>query len=203
MMEKTMTAPTMTEGRKTLRQLRESTETLYAQNNTRSKVSCNTDKVTFGLEPAGREDSIAVMPKECLDVPGFQRLWMKGAVSISDNPEMENKIALITAGQGNQGPMVTVVDEKTGEESMVAATLGQSPNARDISIRTDAEGVAVQSHCIISGKPIFQTQQQIEAGEPPLHADYQHRAHEVVSTPQADGSWTHQLATFNTVQRSN
>ena len=44
------------------------------------------------MEPAGYDDSIRIVPKECLNVPGFQRLWMRNAVSISDDEKMENEI---------------------------------------------------------------------------------------------------------------
>ncbi|QDF18591.1 hypothetical protein SEA_PUPPER_105 [Gordonia phage Pupper] len=196
----TMTAPTITEGRKSLRELRQSDATLFAQNNTATKISCNTDSLTFGLEPKGKDDSIRIMPKECLDQPGFQRLWMRGAISISDSPDMENRMALMMSGQNVNTAMVTTFD-KHGNEIEVEAKLGESNASRDLSVPTDAEGNPVNQVCIISGKPVFQTQAEIDGGEPPLHPDVAHRRSEIVSTPQADGSWDHRLAITTETQR--
>src|ERR1700712_1093180 len=96
-METSVTTPVQAQ-RKSLRALRESTGTLFAKNNTPHKITCNSDTISFELEPAGFDDSIRIVPKEALNQPGFQRLWMKKHVTISDDEEMENEITLLMGG---------------------------------------------------------------------------------------------------------
>lgn len=189
------------EARKSLRELRESTGTLFAKNNTSTKITCNTDSVSFELEPAGYDDSIRIVPKECLNVPGFQRLWMRNAVSISDDERMENEITLLMGGQVAYVPKVYTVDDK-GDAVEVEAELTEDPASKDIVMKESGDPTgrdyAIQSEqkCIVSGQPVYMTQKQIDDGEPPLHPDYASERGRIVSTPSADGTWSHQLVTI-------
>ena len=190
------------EARKSLRELRESTGTLFAKNNTSTKITCNTDQISFELEPAGYDDSIRIVPKECLNVPGFQRLWMRNAVSISDDEKMENEITLLMGGQVAYTPKVyTVGEDNKGVE--VAPEFTEDPASKDIVMKESgdptARDYAIQSEqrCIISGQPVYMTQKQIDDGEPPLHPDYASERGRIVSTPQPDGTWSHQLVTID------
>lgn len=193
--------PTSTqEARKSLRELRESTGTLFAKNNTATKITCNTDAVSFELEPAGYDDSIRIVPKECLNVPGFQRLWMRNAVSISDDERMENEITLLMGGQVAYVPKVHTVNDK-GEAVEVEAVLTEDPASKDIVMQESGDPtgrdytIQTPQRCVVSGQPVYQTQAQIDSGEPPLHPDYAAERGRIVSTPQPDGTWTHQLVT--------
>ena len=125
---------TSTQDRKSLRELRESTGTLFAKNNTATKITCNTEEVSFELEPAGYDDSIRIVPKECLNVPGFQRLWMRRAVTISDDEEMENEITLLMGGQVAYTPKVYTVG-KDGAPVEVDAEFTEDPGKRDIVMK--------------------------------------------------------------------
>lgn len=191
-----MTAPT--EERKSLRELRESTGTLFAKNNTATKITCNTDSISFELEPAGFDDSIRIVPKECLNVPGFQRLWMRNAVTISDDARMENEITLLMGGQVAYTPKVITVDEK-GEQIEVEAEITDDPGKDDIVMKESGDptgrdyAIQTEQRCLVSGQPVYMTEKQIAAGEPPLHPDYAQEKSRIVSTPQPDGTWTHQL----------
>lgn len=189
------------EARKSLRELRESTGTLFAKNNTATKITCNTDSVSFELEPAGYDDSIRIVPKECLNVPGFQRLWMRNAVSISDDDKMENEITLLMGGQVAYVPKVVTVGsdnkavevevemtEDPGKNDIIMKESGD-PTARDYAIQTEQK-------CIVSGQAVYMTQKQLDEGEPPLHPDYASERSRIVSTPLPDGTWTHQLVTI-------
>lgn len=194
-----MTTPT--QERKSLRELRESTGTLFAKNNTATKITCNTDAVSFELEPKGYDDSIRIVPKECLNVPGFQRLWMRNAVSISDDEKMENEITLLMGGQVAFAPKVYTVDDK-GEALEVEPEFTEDPANRDIVFKESGDPTgrdySLQSEykCLVSGQTVYMTQKQIEDGEPPLHPDYASERGRIVSTPQPDGTWTHQLVTI-------
>lgn len=201
-----MTTPTAQ--RKSLRALRESTGTLFAKNNTPHKVTCNTDTISFELEPAGRDDSIRIVPKECLNVPGFQRLWMKRHITISDDEAMENEITLLMGGQIEQAPKAQVQDEDgTWREVQPQILEPSGKNSYAVEVDNDPNsrtyGQTKQRKCIIGGEAIFQTEQDIADGVPPLCPEHQSESGRVVSTPQADGSWNHQLASIQPVQKSN
>jgi hypothetical protein len=201
-----VTASTQEE-RKSLRELRESTGTLFAKNNTGTKITCNTDTVSFELEPAGYDDSIRIVPKECLNVPGFQRLWMRNAVSISDDQKMENEITLLMGGQVAYVPKVYTVDDK-GNAIEVEVEVTDDPGKRDIVFTESGDpagrdySIQSEQKCIISGKPVYMTQRQIDEGEPPLHPDYASERSRIASTPQQDGTWTHQLVNIESVQKA-
>ena len=197
---------TSTQARKSLRELRESTGTLFAKNNTGTKITCNTDSVSFELEPAGYDDSIRIVPKECLNVPGFQRLWMRNAVSISDDEKMENEITLLMGGQVAFVPKVYTVDDK-GEAIEVEAEMTEDPANRDMVFKESGDPTgrdySLQSEykCLVSGQTVYMTQKQIDDGEPPLHADHAGEKSRIVSTPQPDGTWTHQLVQIEPVAK--
>jgi hypothetical protein len=194
------------EARKSLRELRESTGTLFAKNNTSTKITCNTDSVSFELEPAGYDDSIRIVPKECLNVPGFQRLWMRNAVSISDDDKMENEITLLMGGQVAYTPKVYTVD-KDGAAIEVEAEMTENPASRDIVMKESGDPtgrdytIQTEQRCIVSGQPVYMTQKQIDEGEPPLHPDYAFERSRIVSTPSPDGTWSHQLVQIETVAK--
>lgn len=193
-----------TQERKSLRELRESTGTLFAKNNTSTKITCNTETVSFELEPAGYDDSIRIVPKECLNVPGFQRLWMRNAVSISDDDKMENEITLLMGGQVAFAPKVYTTDAD-GNPVEVEAAMTENPASRDIVMKESGDplgrdyNIQTEQRCLISGQPVYMTQKQIDDGEPPLHPDYASERSRVVSTPQPDGTWTHQLVQIEPV----
>lgn len=201
-----MTASTQ-EARKSLRELRESTGTLFAKNNTATKITCNTDSISFELEPSGYDDSIRIVPKECLNVPGFQRLWMRNAVSISDDERMENEITLLMGGQVAYAPKVITVDE-TGNQIEVEAELTENPASKDIVMKESGDptgrdySIQSEQKCLISGQAVYMTQAQIDAGEPPLHPDHASERSRIASTPQPDGTWTHQLVQVESVKKA-
>ena len=192
--------------RKSLRALRESTGTLFAQNTTPHKVTCNGDNLSFELEPAGFDDSIRIVPKEALSEPGFQRLWMKGAILISDDEEMENQITLLMGGQVDYVPKAQVQDED-GAWRDVEATIEAAKGNNSFSVATDTDpnsrtyGQALVQKCIFGGEQIFQTQKDIDAGEPPVCPEHQSQIHRVVSTPHADNTWTHQVTSIEAPQK--
>lgn len=198
---------TSTQERKSLRELRESTGTLFAKNNTGSKITCNTETVTFELEPAGYDDSIRIVPKECLNVPGFQRLWMRRAVTISDDEAMENEITLLMGGQVAYAPKVYTVD-KDGKSIEVEVEVTDDPGKRDIVITESGDptgrdySLQTAQRCLIGGEPVYMQQKFLDEGEPPLCQDHAGDKGRVVSTPQPDGSWTHQVAQIEPVKKA-
>ncbi len=195
------------EARKSLRELRESTGTLFAKNNTSTKITCNTDTVSFELEPAGYDDSIRIVPKECLNVPGFQRLWMRKAITVSDDQAMESEITLLMGGQVAVAPKVYTTDDK-GNAVEVEVQITDDPGKRDIVFTESGDptgrdySIQTPQRCVISGQAIYMTQKQIDEGEPPLHPDYIAERSRVVSTPHPDGTWTHQVVQIEPVKKA-
>ena len=201
-----MTTPT--QERKSLRELRESTGTLFAKNCTNKKITCNTEKTNFELEPAGHDDSIRIVPKECLDVPGFQRLWMRRAIIISDDEAMESEITLLMGGQVAVTPKVYTVD-KDGKPLEVDAVLTENPASRDIIFKETGDpaasrGYAIESanKCLVCGSATMLQQKFLDEGEPPLCQDHTGDKGRIVSTPQPDGTWNHQVATIEALKKS-
>lgn len=138
---------------KSLRELRQYTGTLYVANNTGNKITCHDtvgdQRVDFELEPKGFDDSIRILPKAALEVPGFQRLWLSKAVTVSDDPDMEHQITLLMAGRAGVtasrlGELVGMVEETSTDKDLVPMK------------------------CLESGETVFQTQADFKAGVPPL-----------------------------------
>jgi hypothetical protein len=218
---------TPTAQRKSLRELRESTGTLFAKNNTLKKITCNTDTTSFELDAKGGDNSITIVPKECLNVPGFQRLWMRGAISISDDEAMENEITLLMGGQVQVTPKVYSetwsMDKGTGSVEVEAQvmppaesndivfkdnTAAQTPDGhRYPDVAAQARGYAIQggNACLVPNcrNGVMIAQKFLDDGEPPLCQDHEHLKTQVAATPQPDGSWTHQLATIQPVTKSD
>ena len=201
-----MTTPVQQQ-RKSLRALRESTGTLFAQNTTPHKITCNSENLRFELEPAGFDDSIRIVPKEALNEPGFQRLWMKHAIIVSDDEEMENKITLLMGGMVEQTIAPVQVQAEDGTWSEVQAQimdpLGNNSFAVDVDNDPNSRtyGQAKALKCLIGGEQVFLSQADKDAGVPPLCPEHVSQSYRVVSTPQADASWTHQLTSIQAPQK--
>ncbi|HEY1466381.1 MAG TPA: hypothetical protein VGF11_04945 [Acidimicrobiales bacterium] len=148
----------------TLPQLRKFDGQLFIINNTPNKITFHEkmgDKsVDFELDPAGEEDSMAFMPKLALDMRGLQKLWMRGAVTISTDPEMENRIMLLNAQavgasdarmQEMLGIQTANNNHKDIEEKLCLVCGRRNP----------------QSGVIEIGR-VMQTRRQVKDGTPPL-----------------------------------
>jgi hypothetical protein len=163
-----MTTPTTKE--MTLPELRRFDGQLFIMNKTMNKVTFHEkmgeNSVDFELDPAGEPDSIAFLPRLALDMRGLQKLWMKGSVAISTDPDMEGQIMLLNAQSVG-------ASEARMREIMGLQT--ESANVRDIT----------EAMCLVCGKRnaqtnvvergrVLQSRRQVKDGEPPLcpeHAD--------------------------------
>ena len=179
--------------RKSLRELRKSDATLFCKNNTANKITCNSHEVQFELDPF----EIAIMPKECLSVPGLQRLWMRKAVTISDDEEMENEIILHMGGIVEM-PAIRPVQVMRDDGTWVMETpkLEEISGRNDITMKVDERGQPITAKCVIGGEPVYQTAQQIGEGAPPLCPIHEAESYKIVSVQNQDGSWSHKLPTI-------
>jgi len=179
--------------RKSLRDLRKSDATLFCKNNTGTIITCNTKDLRFEIEPF----EITILPKECLDLPRMQKLWMRKAVTISDDEEMENNMILHMGGIVEMtGPRPVQVMRDDGTWTLETPKLEEISERRDIVMKLDEKGQPITPKCIIGGEPIFQTKQQLDDGQPPLCPLHENETHKIVSIQNQDGSWTHKLPTI-------
>jgi hypothetical protein len=157
---------TSTEDKKTwtLPELRRFEGQLFIQNNTpkfvtfRDKIG---DKsVDFELEPAGEPDSIAFLPRLALDMRGLQKLWMRGDVTISTDPEMEEQIMLANA-------QAVGVSERRMREIMGTQT--ENDNYKDlIEKKCLSCGIQDKTTGVITRGRVMQTRRQDKEGVMPL-----------------------------------
>ena len=172
-----MTTPdTATPKMMTLPELRKFEGQLFVMNNTPSFMTFHEalgdKRVDFELEPAGEPDSIAFLPKLALDMRGLQKLWMKGSVTISTDPEMEDQIMLMNAKSDGAS------QERLKE---ILGTQTENASHRDITEKT----------CLVCGKTnaqtgviergrVMQSRREIKDGVPPLCAEHHDQSHTFV-----------------------
>lgn len=165
----------------TLPELRKFEGQLFIQNNSVKHITFHEklgDKsVDFELEPMGdplspNPDSIAFLPKLALDMRGLQKLWMRGEVTISTDPDMEDRIMLLNA------KAIGVAEDR------MQKLLGQqteSNTSRDIT----------EALCLVCGKRnpqtevvergrVLQSRRDVKEGIPPLCAEHLGEAHKFV-----------------------
>jgi hypothetical protein len=160
----------------TLRELRNFEGQLFVQNNGPTKITFNEvmgDKsVKFELDPAGEPDSLAFLPKLALDMRGLQKLWMRGAISISTDPDMEDQIMLLNAQaigisqQRQQELLGTQTEANTNSQMLEKLCL-------ECGRRNPQTGVIERGRVIHSRR-------QDKEGVPPLCPDHTSQAHKYV-----------------------
>jgi hypothetical protein len=153
----------------TLPKLREFEGQLFVQNNTPNYITFRDkigDKsVDFELEPAGEPDSISFLPKLALDMRGLQKLWMKGSITISTDPEMENQIMLANA-------QAVGVSEARMREMMGKQT--ENENNKDLIELPCLEcGLQDKTTGVITRGRVLQPRRQVKDGIPPLCPEHQ------------------------------
>ena len=161
-----------------LPELRKFEGQLFVRNNTPMKVTCHEKlgsvTIDFELEPTGQPDSVGFLPKEALDVRGFQRLWMKGSVTISTDPEVENEILMLNR---------EAVDGSAAKHAEAMSVLTASEVNKHIE----------EKWCLQCGDEkmqrgrVFQNQAEVKAGKPPLCPAHTSLAHQFVSQLTEDG----------------
>lgn len=190
----------------TLPELRKFDGQLFIQNNTSNYLTFHEkmgDKsVDFELEPIGdpmfpNPDSIAFLPKLALDMRGLQKLWMKGAVTISTDPDMEDKIMLANARAVG------------ASESRMRELMGRQTESNTNSQIQEAMCLVCgqrnpQTGVIQRGR-VMQSRRQIKEGNPPLCPDHLDQASfyipRQVSDAQGNESWVFDSMKIQAIQR--
>ena len=150
-----------------INEIRKSDTPYFVKNNTNTRVTCATVTPPLSLGPAGRGEDVALLPKEALNEPGFQRMWAQGKLSISDDPAMEEEMVLSA---------LTKEERRQSERDKATAEIEEPASNRDL----------VQETCLISGDPVWQTVADKKNMVPPLAPAYKDRAHEFTPTVTQD-----------------
>jgi hypothetical protein len=160
---------------KQLRELRKSEDLLYVRNNTHTLITCNRnvrDSSPFHIEPAGQSGSIQILPKEVLDLPRFQKLWMKRAVTVSNDERMETAIQLLMSGE------LHLTQERHDE---IMGMIDESSTSRALK----------EMRCLSCDGRIFMPIGDVESGAIPLCDMHVSEAPNYSVVPQADGSFSY------------
>lgn len=151
----------------TMAELRKFDGQLFIANKSPNKITCfeqrGKEVVGFELDPQGSPDSIAFLPKEALDVRGLQRLWMKGHVAISTDPEMEEQIMHLN------GQAVGVSTERMNE---LLGHTTEAANSKDMHEMLCLVCGHRTPEGVVDRGRVLQSTKDIERGEKPLCPDH-------------------------------
>lgn len=173
----------------TLPELRRFDGQLFVTNNTPALITFRDQRgdkvVDFELDPAGEPDSVAFLPKDALDMRGLQKLWMKGAITISTDPDMEDQIMLMNARA------VGASDERM--QSMLGLQTSNN-SSRDLEERAClACGRRNPTSGVIEQGRVLLSRRQVQDGQPPLcpaHTSQEHQfVPRLVSNDKGETHW--------------
>lgn len=151
-----------------IRDIRTSDKTYFVKNNTANRVTCSTSKPPLSLGPTGMGEDVAILPKSALDEPGFQRMWIAGKLTITDDQSIEDQ--MVEAAGVNQA-------NQDAEAARLAGIIEEPSSNRDL----------IQKKCLVSGETVYQTQADINNMVPPLAPAYKNRASEFIPSVSSDG----------------
>lgn len=163
---------------KKLNQLRKKGQPLYARNLTKTIITANDGESRFELGPVGSDSCVRQIPDSKLDMPGVQSLIRNGHLEIG-GPELFDVLDIETDTRG--------VSEKNIEGTGLNVVVEEDKAKKDL----------VEKKCLLTGKTVFQTVEQVKNGVPPLHESVADRAKEFVLryTQNEDGTqeptWDH------------
>ena len=128
---------------------------LYVRNNSLYAITHDDKRGgELSLKHKGSGEESAVLPLEVARHPGFQKIWRRGMVSVSDDPAMEHELLLME------------LREEELRKQKLAEVLGvmeANPADKDI----------IESKCVHCGEKIFVPASQTKRNDiPPLCADH-------------------------------
>ena len=155
-----------------VRQLAQEGTALYIKNNTRSIVTINDDTSRMELGPKGSENSVLPLPNSKLNLSGLQRMIRKGSVEV--------------------GPFEDFEDDWNKSEEVA----DQPANLTDFQVTVEADKAGkdlVEKTCLITGKSVFQTMEDVKNERPPLHESVAELENQFVvrhvQNPEAEGGY--------------
>lgn len=128
---------------------------LYVRNNSLFAITHDDKRGgELSLKHKGSGEESAVLPLEVARHPGFQKIWRRGMVSVSDDPAMEHELLLME------------LREEELRKQKLAEVLG-------VMETNPAEKDIVESKCVHCGDRIFIPASQTKRNDiPPLCADH-------------------------------
>lgn len=192
----------------TLPELRKFDGQLFVMNTTPNKVTFNEKigdgTVNFELDPVGEPDSITFLPKLALDMRGLQKLWMKGTITISTDPDMEDQIMLLNA------QAVGVAEKRMREIMGLQTESSTSHNMTEELCRAKIQGGRQcgvrnpQTQVIERGRVIL-NHRQVKDGTVPLCPEHQDQASQfvprLVGDAKGEQHWEFDPISIGQVQR--
>jgi hypothetical protein len=164
---------------KQLRELRKSEDLLYVRNNTPNLITCNRDREhPFHIEPAGQSGSIQILPKEVLDLPRFQKLWMKKAVTVSNDEGMEQQIHLLMGGE------LKLSQERMDE---LMGKVDSSNTTKSLEER----------RCLVCDGRVYMSEASLRDGALPLCELHESDSRHFIAEAQPDGGYAYSRVTID------
>lgn len=157
---------------KDIRKLKDTEQSLYAKNTTKTVITANDHTGRYELAPAGTEGSIQPLPKTKLDLSGVQNMIRKGLLVVGTAEEME----------GSFQEVENKSEEKTNTDHLdLDVVVEEDKSKKDL----------VAKECLITGEKVFQTMEEVRNDVPPLHESVKDKAHEFVvqHTPTENGEY--------------
>lgn len=158
---------------KTLPELRQFEGTLYVRNNSpyvqyNIRTEANGQKIDVELAPAGKPDSIAILPKAALELRGFQRAWLRGTITVSADADIEDEITLLM----NQ-------HVKASEEQLASymGAVDTSNVVRELIEKPCLQCGKLNREGVIEGGRVVQSAAEVKNGTPPLCEIHNNMAH--------------------------
>ena len=132
---------------------------LFIRNNTKATVTINDDNGRMEVGHKGSSSSVMPLPAAKLNLPGLQRMIRKGLVDV--------------------GPFEDFQD--SWEESEQVAEEATDISDFQVTVESDiSKKDLVEKECLITGKKVFQTQEEVKNDKPPLHESVSHLEREFV-----------------------
>lgn len=154
-------------------------EDISARNNSNMRISINDETQKGGtvfLEAAGLSGSIQPISISQARMPGVSRLVKRGALTVDKTEKFyEEMMEVERIAIEGETEHSTLVEDETN-------ALKANKNQVDAS------------KCLITGKDVFRTHEEVKGGIPPLHPDVKHLAHQFIAHQETreDGTigWT-------------
>lgn len=149
----------MTSTMEKLQELRTSGVQIFIKNNTKSIVTANDDSGRLELGPVGSSTGILPLPESKLALPGLQRMISKGVVSVGKFEDFREDWNDAESKDRDSSPL---------DEFQV--TVEADKGKKDL----------VEKECLVTGKTVFQTLEEVKNDKPPLHESVAHMEREFV-----------------------
>lgn len=142
-----------------IRELQKDGTPLYIKNNSRSTVTANDDSGRLEIGPKGSETSIRSLPANKVEMPGLQKMIRKGIVEVGSSEDFRDD----------------------WEESEKASDKSSGLEEFQVTVEADkGKKDLIEKTCIVTGKTVFQSLEEVKNDKPPLHDSVEHLEREFV-----------------------